>query len=242
MRYDVFSDPNNADPDRDGLSDRQERDLGTDPNKADTDEDRLSDSYEVEITYLAGGGYEFNLKIDPLDADFDNDLRSDGDEVLTPWIVAVTGKVPTQVYSNPVLADADLDGLLDHHEFNWGTDPGAYDTDGDSVSDAAEVAAARLTDPLTADQLVEFFFSNLHVTEACEGGQPGDVGEFYGSWILAFNGVNSLIHSLSDTSLTQGRDYTLGESPRTYILKQNDTVMAKIENLYEDLIWPRRRF
>ncbi len=232
--YDVFSDPNDADFDRDGLSDRQERELGTDPNKADSDGDGLSDADEVEITYLANNIEEFTLKTNPLDADMDNDLRSDGDEVLTPWIVAVSGKVPQQIYSNPALADADLDGLLDYGEWLWGTYPEVYDSDGDAVSDAAEVASNRATDPLTPDQLVEFFFSNLFIAEACEGGQPGDTGEFYGSWSLELNGDSSEIHSITDRSLTQGLNYSLGNDPRAYVLQRGDKVIAKIENLYED--------
>ena len=45
--YFVFSDPNAADADGDGLSDLEERAAGTDPSNADTDGDGLNDGFEV---------------------------------------------------------------------------------------------------------------------------------------------------------------------------------------------------
>ena len=70
-------DPNNPtmpfeDPDRDGLTNLQEYQLGTDPNKADTDGDGLSDGDEVNKYHTS-----------PLIADTDGDGIPDGIEVQT---------------------------------------------------------------------------------------------------------------------------------------------------------------
>ena len=68
-------DPNNPtmpfeDPDRDGLTNLQEYQLGTDPNKADTDGDGLSDGDEVNKYHTS-----------PLIADTDGDGIPDGIEI-----------------------------------------------------------------------------------------------------------------------------------------------------------------
>lgn len=58
-----------ADSDSDGLSNKQEIEIGTNPKKSDTDDDGLSDGDEVNI-----------YGTDPLKADTDEDGLSDGDE------------------------------------------------------------------------------------------------------------------------------------------------------------------
>ncbi len=60
-----------ADPDGDGLTNDQEKELGTDPHKADTDGDGISDGDEVNKYHT-----------DPLKADSDHDGLTDGDEIL----------------------------------------------------------------------------------------------------------------------------------------------------------------
>ncbi|MDH3976684.1 MAG: hypothetical protein OEV42_20675, partial [Deltaproteobacteria bacterium] len=75
-----------GDEDRDGLSDRLERDYGTDPNKLDTDDDTLMDAVEIY-------GWLSNLATPPCDS---------GDLV--------------RVYSNPLTADSDGDGISDSDE------------------------------------------------------------------------------------------------------------------------------
>jgi len=57
------------DSDGDGLTDKDEADLGTDPNAADSDNDGVSDSDEV------------HMGADPLNPDSDGDGYTDGDEV-----------------------------------------------------------------------------------------------------------------------------------------------------------------
>ncbi len=116
------TDPNTADSDGDGLPDGQERDLKTDPGVADTDGDGLPDAQEVD----SGG------EVDARDADSDDDGLSDGEEAA--------------VETDPSEADGDGesgspgDGLTDAEEVErYGTDPNAFDTDGDGLPDGYEV-------------------------------------------------------------------------------------------------------
>jgi thiol-disulfide isomerase/thioredoxin len=92
-----------ADSDEDGLTDKEEADLGTDPDVADTDGDGLSDGEEVDMGW------------DPLAADADGDGLNDGDE--------------NTAGTDPNAADSDGDGYLDGWEITEGTDP----ADSDSV-------------------------------------------------------------------------------------------------------------
>ena len=75
------------DADSDGLSNREEAELGTDPESADSDDDGLDDLAEVD------GG------TDPLVADSDGDGLNDGEEV-------------NDYGSDPNVVDTDGDGQL----------------------------------------------------------------------------------------------------------------------------------
>ena len=103
--------PNGAlgDPDDDGLTNTEERDLGSNPREADTDGDGLLDGVED-----GGGVFVSNTQTgtNPLEPDSDRDGLSDGAEDPTlPFVDA----------SQP------------------GTDPNNADTDGDTVGDNAEI-------------------------------------------------------------------------------------------------------
>jgi outer membrane protein OmpA-like peptidoglycan-associated protein len=122
-----IDDPN-ADTDRDGLSNREEKQTyKTDPAKPDTDGDGLTDGEEVK---------EFGT--DPLVADTDGDGLSDAAEL--------------RVYStNARKVDTDSDGLTDGQEVNeLRTNPTAMDTDGDKVPDGQDGA------PLEAETINGF--------------------------------------------------------------------------------------
>jgi outer membrane protein OmpA-like peptidoglycan-associated protein len=117
----------NKDADKDGLTDKLEKQIKTNPKNPDTDGDRLND------------GEEYNhYKTDPLKADTDNDGLNDGDEVLVNR-------------TNPLKADTDDDGLKDGDEvLKYKTDPLKADTDGDGLKDGEEVLTYK-TDPTNAD-------------------------------------------------------------------------------------------
>jgi outer membrane protein OmpA-like peptidoglycan-associated protein len=123
----VAGESGDADPDGDGLTNREEKQLGTNPKVADSDGDGLSDGAEVK-QYMTN----------PLKADSDGDGLKDGEEVNTSK-------------TNPMKADTDGDGLSDGDEvMKYKTDPLKADTDGDGLSDGDEVMKYK-TDPLKAD-------------------------------------------------------------------------------------------
>ncbi len=123
----VVTESGSADPDGDGLTNREEKELGTNKKVADSDGDGLTDGAEV-LTY----------KTNPLKADSDGDGLSDGDEVL-------------KYKTDPNKADSDGDGLSDGDEvMKYKTDPLKADTDGDGLSDGDEVMKHK-TDPLKRD-------------------------------------------------------------------------------------------
>ena len=170
------SSTSSVDSDGDGLTDYEEFFLGTDAQSADTDGDGIDDRSEV-LGYSLGhavDGKDLGLiKTDPLDADTDDDMRSDGAEAerqdieLNRWVVRVAGgsaagakgATAYRVYSNPLIADADFDGLVDGQEFLAQTDPNNANTDGDLRDDGVEVRSG--TNPLAADTRVTVVVTTL---------------------------------------------------------------------------------
>lgn len=117
----------NADGDIDGLTNKEEDQLGTNPDEADTDGDGLKDGEEV-----------MKYKTDPLKIDTDGDNLGDGDEVM-------------KYKTDPLKADTDGDGLKDGEELlKYKTDPLKADSDGDELTDGDELMKHK-TDPLKVD-------------------------------------------------------------------------------------------
>ena len=117
----------NVDSDGDGLTNREERELGTDKSNPDTDGDGLKDGAEVK-----------SHRTDPLNPDTDGDTLSDGAEV-------------NQHRTDPLKADTDGDGLTDGAEVNeHRTDPTKTDSDGDGLNDRDELMIHK-TNPLKPD-------------------------------------------------------------------------------------------
>lgn len=146
----VVTESPNADPDGDGLTNAEEKQLGTDKKVADTDGDGLKDGEEVK-TY----------KTDPMKADTDGDGLKDGDEIRlektdpnkmdTDGDGLGDGDEIGKYKTDPLKADTDGDGLKDGQEITTTkTDPLKADTDGDTLSDGDEVNRYK-TDPLKAD-------------------------------------------------------------------------------------------
>ncbi|MFH0992233.1 MAG: OmpA family protein [bacterium] len=139
-----------SDKDKDGLTDKEEKQLGTNPKAADTDGDGLSDGDEVKKYFTDplkadsdGDGLndadELNrYKTDPLKTDTDGDGLNDKEELLT-------------YNTEPTKRDTDNDGLSDYDEvMKFKTNPLKADTDGDGLSDGEEVIKYK-TDPLKRD-------------------------------------------------------------------------------------------
>jgi hypothetical protein len=109
------------DPDRDGLTNRQEYVAGTNPHRADSDHDGIRDGREDPDRDGLRNAFEFLAGTSPRRADTDRDGIGDGHE------------------------SPDHDGLSNLTEQRLGTKPRVADTDGDGWSDGAEVRAG--TDP-----------------------------------------------------------------------------------------------
>ncbi|MDX9795090.1 MAG: LamG-like jellyroll fold domain-containing protein, partial [Kiritimatiellia bacterium] len=138
-----------ADPDGDGLLNRQECRHGTSPHLSDTDGDGLDDRFELEhgLDPAAGdpdpdldglvNADETLWGTDPLVDDTDGDGLTDGDEVNVHQ-------------TEPLVPDTDGDGLSDREEVQiHDTDPRVPDTDNDGMPDGWEVANGL--DPLEND-------------------------------------------------------------------------------------------
>ena len=176
---------NDPDSDDDGLTDFEEFFLGTNARAADTDADDINDLIELRgfaLPHKVGGADLGIIKTDPLDADTDNDKRPDGAEAelkdveLARWVVRPDGRAPYRVFSNPLVADADFDALVDGDEIAFGTDPHNGNTDGDKRDDGKEFTAG--TNPLVEDFQVTVVYSSFTITrDGDEGGAgPGDFG------------------------------------------------------------------
>ncbi|HLP15010.1 MAG TPA: OmpA family protein [Bacteroidota bacterium] len=169
----VSFDRGNSDDDGDGLTNRQEEELGTDPSIADTDGDGLSDGQEINTYHtnalkadtdgdgLTDGDEVLKYKTDPNNPDTDADGLTDYAEVMTTHTDALKadtdgdglldGQEVNTTHTDPLKADTDGDGLSDGQEINTQhTDPLKADTDGDTLSDGQEVLKYK-TDPLKAD-------------------------------------------------------------------------------------------
>ncbi|MDR1950019.1 MAG: hypothetical protein LBQ38_11560 [Spirochaetaceae bacterium] len=102
------------DPDKDGLTNREEYDHRTDPQKADTDGDGIPD------------GWETDRNLDPLNRE-DGALDPDGD--------GLNNKEEYDHGTNPQKADTDGDGMPDGWETANGLDPLVNDAGGDPDND-----------------------------------------------------------------------------------------------------------
>ena len=162
-----------SDKDGDGLTKREELEIGTDPNNPDSDGDGLLDGEEIRV-YITDplnrdtdadalkDGAEVNTHAtDPLKADTDADLLSDGDEVNsfktdpldndTDDDLLNDGEEVNKYKTDPLNADSDGDALIDGDEINTHrTDPLKADTDGEGLNDGEEINKYR-TDPLNVD-------------------------------------------------------------------------------------------
>lgn len=137
----------NPDADGDGLDNDQEAELGTNPNNWDTDGDGLSDDFEFNNQENIGGlplrydtdadslsdGVEYRIGTGINSLDTDNDGLTDSQEVYhrngAAWVGGWQVELPSRsawVYPDPVVGDADGDGMNDLSEKNLATSPYGY--------------------------------------------------------------------------------------------------------------------
>ncbi|MEO1272222.1 MAG: hypothetical protein AAFX99_29345, partial [Myxococcota bacterium] len=132
----VTSDPMVADTDADGLNDREELTLKTDPRDPDTDGDTLSDFDEVR-----------RWKTIPVSVDSDTDSRPDSTAITQPPNVALFDAAELKLQMGD-------DGLL--HPAPDATSPVFRDTDGDGLSDWAELRNAARNPVVAELPVVDF--------------------------------------------------------------------------------------
>jgi outer membrane protein OmpA-like peptidoglycan-associated protein len=181
----------NSDGDNDGLTNKEEKQLGTNPKNPDTDADGLKDGEEVHTN-----------KTNPLNADTDSDGLNDGDEVL-------------KYKTDPLKADTDGDGLNDGDEvLKYKTDPLKVDTDGDGLSDGDEVLKYK-TDPLKADtdgdglndgdEVLKYKSDPLKVDTDGDGLSDGDE-------VLKYN-TSPIKADTDDGTISDSQEITNGTNP-----------------------------
>jgi hypothetical protein len=152
-----------ADSDGDGLSDAQEATLGTDLANPDSDGDGLLDGAEVaagtDPTLYDSDGDGFGDNAEVANGSDPNDPASvpPGEPTIDTDGDMLTDAQEAELGTNPELADSDGDGLSDFAEVGFepgsatGTDPLLVDTDGDGVGDGEEIAnGTDPTDPTSA--------------------------------------------------------------------------------------------
>ncbi|WP_146531615.1 dockerin type I domain-containing protein [Novipirellula artificiosorum] len=222
-----------VDSDGDGLTDYEEFFAGTDPTSVDSDRDGIEDRVEYfgySLGHKVGGNDLGIIKTNPLDADTDNDKRSDGAEAelvdieLTRWVVRTEGKTPYRVYSDPLFADSDFDGVVDGDEFSgvYRTDPNNGNTDGDQLDDGQELTGGTNPLKLEVDLFrVTVLFNSVQVTHDGDW-DPGDTGgDFAFDFGVRLPGTGIAGLSQNFTSVVHD-SILLGDEPFTFELALND--------------------
>ncbi len=168
--------PNTPDSDGDGLLDGAETTLGTDPCNPDTDSDGLGDGLEVSSRFGRTSAH-FDMSgatVDPVSG--------------WPFYAGFTDH---RMWSSPVVADTDGDGLSDYYEIGkscapvpGGATSGPFvnmaDSDGDGLSDHAELTAGGTRAPTrdswstTLVQLGDSTRPGVGWTDPCNPDTDGD--------------------------------------------------------------------
>ena len=144
-----------GDPDKDGLTNEEEADLGTNPNLRDTDADGLGDKWESDnrITLEVPGASGVTVDLfNPLDGNWGCELLTDSRAEEVDELLSETGSLNefadefsrdfNDRYSCDAVLDVDLDGpdgLINFLEERFGTSPLDSDSDNDLLSDSDEI-------------------------------------------------------------------------------------------------------
>ena len=145
----TFPNPDNGplgDPDRDGLTNLDEAELGTNPRLKDTDGDGLNDRWESEHTHEVTTPSGIVVLLDPLDGNWNCPL-------LTPSVKAeikldigddLWEEMGSQFgHSCDAILDLEQpepDTLRNFVEEKYDTNPRAADSDGDLIDDLVEIS------------------------------------------------------------------------------------------------------
>ena len=113
-----------------------------------------------------------NSASDTLTVDYTPSADSDGDGLPDSWEIQHFGNL-----AQGAGGDFDSDGLTNMEEYTNGTDPTKVDTDGDTLSDGAEVNTHG-TDPLNVDTDGDGYNDDV---EIAQGTNPLNPGSFPGS-------------------------------------------------------------
>jgi hypothetical protein len=171
------------DPDFDRCNNGCEESRGTNPNVADTDGDNLLDGEEAYI-------YQTN----PLLQDTDGDGLNDDAEIACGTAPVSIDGVPSDsrdTDSDGVWdhiecgwglpwapgADFDGDGLNDAQEIAYGTIPYNPDSDGDTISDGAEVYGSPTTNPTLADSDSDDLRDDVELARGTNPNDPDTDGD-----------------------------------------------------------------
>jgi hypothetical protein len=181
----IGSNPRSRDTDADTLSDLDEWDPADQDNyysnAAMEDALRRCDAADACVEPAAPATV---LRTSINMADSDMDTVNDNVELTRKWFVHATGPdgsalPPVEVSAKPYRADDDGDGLKDAEEFARLTHPSNGDSDEDGTDDGDETVtcfdhdnnsgtANLCRDPLIADRLIKFEFTNFITLEDCD--------------------------------------------------------------------------
>ncbi|MCB1076838.1 MAG: hypothetical protein KDM64_03320, partial [Verrucomicrobiae bacterium] len=217
-----YNDPYYMDSDVDGYSDGAEIDSGTDPYNSssypgsdpyttDTDGDGYSDYDEINNYNTDPNDPNSNPSYSTYPSDSDGDGWTDIDENSYGTNPYDSSDYPgsSSGYTDPEPMDDDGDGLTNDEEASFGTNPNLDDTDGDGLSDYAEVNGITLwfTDPVS-----NYYYDYTYYTDPLTADTDGDLlGD---GWELN-NGMDPMSSSDGMGDL-DGDGLTTGQEMSTY--------------------------
>ena len=145
----TFPNPDNGplgDPDRDGLTNLEESEIGTNPNLKDSDGDGLNDRWESQYTYEIVTSQGPITLLDPLDGNWNCPLLS---ATVRAEIELDIGSSQWEKMGNQFghscdalldLEQPEPDSLRNYIEESYDTNPLAEDSDNDLIDDRYEIA------------------------------------------------------------------------------------------------------
>lgn len=169
-------------------------------------EDNDGDGLLARDEFLAGASDE--------STDTDGDGLDDFEEAKIGWEVPLILDVTERVFSSPVSADLDIDGLEDGMERALGTNPNDDDTDRDGLRDDLDDAPADVSPavylPMDGDATAAIGddFTNQGATPATD--RHGNANR-----ALRFDGASVVFGDVFDRKITTGAAWSMWIRPET---------------------------